>query len=422
MIYDVEDRVPSGKKVMFAIQMLLSVFTATALIATICGVNMGAALVGAGLSTLVYSFITKGKSPMFMSNSGAFVAPVIFALGAAGYTGVAIGGLTTFIVYAIFGFIFTKIPSEKIFKFMPPALIGAVTMVIGINLMGFIPTYVQINGETNQWGVCIALFTALVTALISHYAKGILKILPFLLGILAGYTVAVICTITGLCNIVDLSLFKSMTLFSMPTFAFTQWGAITWANIVAIVVIYIAYTLSAACELLSDHAALGGIIGRDLYKDPGLHRLFFGEGAANIVGSSVGGLGICSYGEGVACVGFSKVAAVSVTRLAAIFLALLGFIGPVQTFIASIPGCVFAGSAIILYGFIAASGVKMLQRVDLNQQKPLIIVSSVLSLGVSGLVLGGDTISLTTTALALVMGIILNLVLKEKKENGNIEN
>lgn len=422
MIYDVEDRLPKGKLVIFAVQMLLSVFVATALIANICGVDMGAALVGAGLSTLVYILVTGGHSPMFMSNSGAFVAPVIFALGAAGYLGVMVGGLTTFIIYGILGLLFTRISPEKIYKFMPPALIGAVTVVIGINLMGFIPTYVQINGQATQWGVVIALFTALVTALISHYAKGLMKILPFLLGILAGYGFATIVTLTGLYPIIDFSVFQDMTLLNFPQFAFTKWQGISAGTILPIIITYIAYTLSASCECLSDHAALGGIIGRDLYKNPGLSRIFFGEGAANLVGSAFGGLGICSYGEGVACVGFSKVAAVRVTGLAAIFLAILGFIGPVQVFIASIPACVFGGSAIILYGFIAASGVKMLQKVNLNNQKALIIVSSVLSLGVSGIVLGGTTLSFTTTALALIMGIILNLVLREKEENGDIKN
>lgn len=419
MIYDVEDKLPKGKLVIFAIQMLLSVFVATTLIANICGVDVGAALVGAGLSTLVYILVTRGKSPMFMSNSGAFVAPVLFALETAGYQGVMLGGFITFLVYGALGIIFTKISADKIYKFMPPALIGAVTMVIGINLMGFIPTYVQINGQDTQWGVIIALFTAIVIALISHYAKGLMKILPFLLGILAGYAFAAILTITGVYHIINFEMFEDMTLLNFPQFAFTKWTAFPAGTILPIVITYVAYTLSAACECLSDHAALGGIIGRDLYKNPGLNKIFLGEGTANLVGSAVGGLGICSYGEGVACVGFSRVAAVRVTALAAIFLAILGFIGPVQVFIASIPACVFGGAAIILYGFIAASGVRMLQKVDLNQQKSLIIVSSVLSLGVSGIVLGGATLSFTTTALALIMGIILNLILKEKPNDNS---
>lgn len=412
LIYDITDKPPIGKLLLFAVQMVLSVFVATVLIANICGVNVPAALVGAGLSTLVYILVTGGKSPMFISNSGAFVAPVIMALAAAGYTGVIVGGVVTFLIYNIFGIIFTKIPVQNIYKVFPSALIGAVTVVIGINLMGFIPTYI---GETGQWGLVIALITMLAIALLSHYAKGIMKILPFLLGTLIGYVCAVILTVTKVCNLVDFSVFKNMKLFILPEFAFTKVTPVAdKAVLISIIVVYIAFTVSAMMECLSDHAALSGIINTDLYVTPGLGKIFRGEGTSNLMSSIFGGLGACSYGEGVACVGFSKVASVWVTGTAAIILGLLGFIGPIQAFIASIPSCVFAGAAIVLYGFIACSGVKMLQKTDLNEQKNLVIVSSVLSLGIGGLVLGGTTISISGTALALVFGVILNLILKEK--------
>ena len=393
--------------------MVLSVFVATVLIANICGVNVSAALVGAGISTLVYIICTNGKSPMFISNSGAFVAPVMLALAAAGYTGVFVGGVTTFIVYLIFGIIFSRVSVDNIYKIFPPALIGAVTVVIGINLMAFIPGYI---GETGQWGIVVALFTTLVIAILSHYAKGMWKILPFLVGILCGYVLAAILTLTGIVGLVDFSVFNNISILTWPTFAFTQFTSITWTQIVPIIIVYIAFTISAMMECLSDHAALGGIIGTDLYKTPGLGRIFIGEGVANLFNSAVGGLGACSYGEGVACVGFSRVASVWVTGTAAVILGLLGFIGPIQAFIASIPACVFAGAAIILYGFIACSGVKMLQKINLNTQKNLIIVSSVFSLGISGIVVGGGSFSFSGTALALIMGVILNLILKEKFE------
>lgn len=414
MIYNINDKLPFGKLLMFAIQLVLSVFVATVLIANICGVAVSGALVGAGLATLVYLVLTKFKSPMFVSSSGAFVAPVMAALAAGGYTAVAIGGLVTCIIYTIFGLIFTRVPVEKIYKVFPPALIGAVTVVIGVNLMPFILSYVQIAGVTNMWGVSVALVTMLSIAIISHYAKGIWRILPFLMGTLIGYVYAIILTLSGAYQIVDFSVFANLKLFNVPDFAFLHWTSIDWTVVLPVIVMYIAYTVSAMMECLSDHAALGGIIGVDLYRNPGLGRLFIGEGVANIVGTSIGGLGICSYGEGVACVGFSKVAATRVTAAAAGILILLGFLAPVQAFIQSIPSCVFAGAAIILYGFIACSGIKMLQRTDLNIQKNLVIVSTILSLGISGLVVGGTTISLSATGLALVVGVILNLLLKEK--------
>lgn len=413
MIYNINDKLPFGKLVSFSIQLMLSVFVATVLIANICGVAVSGALVGAGLSTIIYLLVTGFKSPMFVSSSGAFVAPVMAALALGGYTAVAIGGVITCLVYSIFGIIFTRIPVDKIYKVFPPALIGAVTVVIGVNLMPFILSYVQIAGVTSQWGVIVALITMVSIALISHYAKGMLKILPFLLGTLIGYVVSIILTVTGVYNIVDFSVFKGINLFAMPDFAFLHWTAIKLSTIIPVIIMYIAYTISAMMECLSDHAALGGIINVDLYRWPGLGKLFLGEGLANVAGTTIGGLGICSYGEGVACVGFSRVASTRVTFGAAIILILLGFLTPVQAFIASIPSCVFAGAAIILYGFIACSGIKMLQKTDLNVQKNLVIVSSVLSLGISGLVLGGATISISTTGLALVLGIILNLILKE---------
>jgi uracil permease len=414
MIYNINDRLPLGKLVVFSIQLVLSVFVATVLIANICGVAVSGALVGAGISTIVYLLFTKFKSPMFVSSSGAFVAPVLAAMAAGGYTAIAIGGLVTCLIYTTFGLIFTKIPVEKVYKVFPHALIGAVTVVIGINLMPFILSYVQIAGVTNMWGVSVALVTMLAIAIISHYAKGMWQILPFLLGTLIGYVYAIILTVTNIYPIVDFSVFENLKLFNVPDFAFLHWTSVDWTVILPIIIIYIAYTISAMMECLSDHAALGGIIGVDLYKEPGLGRLFIGEGMANVAGTAIGGLGICSYGEGVACVGFSRVASTRVTFGAAIILILLGFLAPVQAFIASIPSCVFAGAAIILYGFIACSGIKMLQKTDLNIQKNLIIVSTVLSLGISGLVVGGATISFSATALALIVGIILNLILKDK--------
>jgi uracil permease len=324
--------------------------------------------------------------------------------------------VTTCAIYVLFGIIFSHVPVDYIYKFFPSALIGAITVVIGINLMPFILTYVQVDGITNMWGVSVAFVTMAAIAIISHYGKGLLRILPFLLGILIGYVYAAFLTLTGIYPIIDFSIFKNLTFISIPDIAFTHWSAIDKAIIPSIVILFAAYTISAMMECLSDHAALGGIIGVDLYKKPGLGRIFIGEGAANLIGTCIGGLSICSYGEGVACVGFSKVSSVYVTIAAAIILILLSFLAPIQAFINSIPSCAFAGAAILLYGFIACSGIKMLQKTDLNNQKNLIIVSSVLSLGISGLTVGGDTFSLGATALALIVGIILNLVLKEKNE------
>ena len=406
MIYNVHDKPPLDKTLLFALQLMLSCFTATALIAQICGVPLSGAFMGAGFATLVYGIVTRHESPMFISNSGAFVAPVLAALAAGGYTAVAVGGLVAFLVYTIFGVVFKYISVDNLYRFMPKVLIGSVTVVIGINLMGFIPGYI---GDTGNLGVAIALITVLAIALSSHYFKGALSMFPFLIGTLVGYVVSIPF------GLVDFSKFEGISLFNIPDVAFTHWAAVSFKTLIPVIVVYIAFTISAICECLSDHAALGGIIGKDLYKEPGLTRIFIGEGVANLATSCLGGLGACSYGEGVGAVGFSKCASTLVTAVAAIMMMLLGFLEPVQAFIASIPSCVIGGgTACILYGFISSSGIRLLKGVDFDNQKNLIICSVVLALGISKVTLGGETFSLSGTALALVAGVILNLILKER--------
>ena len=406
MIYNVKDTPPIGKLLLFALQVMLSCFTATALIAQVCGVPLSGAFFGAGAATIIYWIVTQGKSPMFISNSGAFVAPVLAALAAGGYAAVLVGGLVSCVIYVIFGLIFNYISVDNLYKVMPRVLIGSVTVVIGINLMGFIPGYI---GDTGNIGLVIALITVLAIAISSHYFKGALAMFPFLIGTLVGYIVAIPF------GLVDFSVFNNIHLINIPTFAFMNIHKVD-TSIIPIIIMYIAFTISAICECLSDHAALGGIIGVDLYKEPGLARIFVGEGAANLMSSFFGGLGACSYGEGVAAVGFSKCASTKVTLTAALMMMALGFFEPVQAFIASIPSCVIGGgTACVLYGFISSSGIRLLKDVDFNNQKNLIICSVVLSLGISGVVLGGDVFSLSGTALALVAGVILNLILREKK-------
>lgn len=408
MIFGIRDKLPFSKLILFSLQIMLACFTATVLIANICGVDSSGALVGAGLATIVYAVLTGFNSPMIISNSGALVAPVLFALSSGGYSAVAIGGIVAAIVYAMFGVVFTKVPVSSLYKVFPKVLIGSITMVIGINLMSFIPSYI---GEGNL-SLIVALITVMSIALASHYFKGALSLFPFLIGTIIGYIVSIPL------GFVDFSVFKDIRLIELPTFAFIQFKAIDLKTLIPVIITFVAFTISAMMECLSDHATLGNIIGVDLYKKPGLSRIFFGEGAANIITSCVGGLGACSYGEGIATVGFSKCASIYTTIGAAVLMIALGFIGPVKAFISSIPSCVIGGgTACVLYGFISSSGVKILKEVDLTNQKNLIICSVVLSLGISGVVLGNDTFSLSGTALALVTGVILNLILKENIDN-----
>ena len=406
MKYRIKDKPPFGQLVLFSLQMMLSCFTATALIGQICNVPLSGAFVGSGLATIVYLIATKFESSMYISNSGAFVSPVLIALQLGGATAVAIGGAIACIVYCIFGFIFMKIDVSHIYKVLPKVLIGSITVVIGITLMGFIPSSI---GDTGNVGIFIAFITVLTIAFVSHYCKGALALFPFLIGTLVGYIVSIPF------GLVDFSVFEGISLFTLPDLGFLHWTNIDVSILPNIIVIFVAFTVSAICECLSDHAVLGNIIGVDLYRRPGLGRIFIGEGLANLVGTSSGRLAQCSYGESVSTIGFSKCSSVYSTFGCALFMIALGFIEPVQAFVASIPSCVIGGgTAMVLYGFIANSGIRTLQSVDFNNQKNLIISSVVMSLGISGIVVGNDTFHLSGTALALIAGIILNFVLKEK--------
>lgn len=406
MKYGIKDKPPFGQLVLFSLQMMLSCFTATALIGQICNVPLSGAFVGSGLATIVYLITTKFESSMYISNSGAFVSPVLIALQLGGATAVAIGGAIACIVYCIFGFIFMKIDVSHIYKVLPKVLIGSITVVIGITLMSFIPSYI---GDTGNVGMFIALITVLTIAFVSNYCKGVLALFPFLIGTLVGYVVSIPF------GLVDFSVFEGISLFTLPDLGFFHWTNIDVSILPNIIVLFVAFTVSAICECLSDHAVLGNIIGVDLYRKPGLGRIFIGEGLANLVGASSGQLAQCSYGESVSTIGFSKCSSVYSTLGCALFMIALGFIEPVQAFVASIPSCVIGGgTAMVLYGFIANSGIRTLQSVDFNNQKNLIISSVVMSLGISGVIVGNDTFHLSGTALALIAGIILNFVLKEK--------
>ena len=406
MKYGIKDKPPFGQLVLFSLQMMLSCFTATALIGQICNVPLSGAFVGSGLATIVYLIATKFESSMYISNSGAFVSPVLIALQLGGATAVAIGGAVACIVYCIFGFVFMKIDVNHIYKVLPKVLIGSITVVIGITLMSFIPSYI---GDTGNVGMFIALITVLTIAFVSHYCKGALALFPFLIGTLVGYVVSIPF------GLVDFSVFEGISLFTLPDLGFFHWTNIDVSILPNIIVLFVAFTVSAICECLSDHAVLGNIIGVDLYRKPGLGRIFIGEGLANLVGASSGQLAQCSYGESLSTIGFSKCGSVYSTLGCALFMIALGFIEPVQAFVASIPSCVIGGgTAMVLYGFIANSGIRTLQSVDFSNQKNLIISSVIMSLGISGVVVGNDTFHLSGTALALIVGIILNFVLKEK--------
>lgn len=420
MIYGISDKPKTVKEwLLYAFQQLMSIFVATVLIANICGTPISSCLFGAGIGTLVYQLITKGKSPMFISSCGATVSAVIGALALGGgnnYLAVTIGGAVIAIIYILFAIIVKLNGVESINKIFPPTIVGAVTVVIGLNLAKFIPTYVLVNGEHNNIAIVVAIITMLIVAVTSHYFKGFWKTIPFLIGLMSGYILSVIITLSGVAPLVDFSVFKNVGFFAVPDFTFKYWAqnSISAFDLIQIIILFVPVSICALLEHYSDHKVLSNIIGTDLTETPGLHRTLIGDGTASFVGTILCGLPNTSYGESIATTGFSKVASTAVISLASIMLVIMSFLAPVQAFLLSIPSCVFGGCAMVLYGYIAMSGVRTLlnNKVDFNNNKNVLIVCVILTVGVSGMFF--LTESLTGTSLAMILGVILNLILKNK--------
>lgn len=421
LLYGISDKPKTVKEwLLYALQQLMAVFVATVLIATICGTPISSCFLGGAIGTIVYQLITRFKSPMFISNSGATVSAVIgaLALSADGqnYLMVFIGGLIIAAIYCAMAMIIKYKGISAINKIFPPTIVGAVTIVIGLNLAGFIPTYIQVGGSYSLWGAFVAIATMIVIAVSSHYFKGFLKTIPFLIGLVFGY---VVCLILDLCGVdmINWAAFESIKWY--PDLAFLHWRAndFSWSNLGQTVLLFAPVAICALLEHYSDHKVLSNIIGTDLTAEPGLDKTLIGDGVASAVGTALCGLPNTSYGESIATTGFSRVASVKVITLAAAIMFLLAFVGPLQAVIQSIPSCVFGGCAMILYGYIACSGLKTIIRskVDLEDNKNLIIVSVILTTGVGGMFLQFGSFQMAGVALSMILGVILNLVLKSKK-------
>lgn len=406
--------------ILYPIQQILSVLVATILIANICGTPISSCLVGACIGTLTYQIITKFRSPIFISSCGATVSAVCGALALGNgqnYLAVMIGGLVILVIYASFALFIKFKGIEKFNKLFPPIIVGAITMVIGLNLATFIPTYVHSGSETANWEILVALITMFTVALSSHYFKGFLKTIPFLIGIIVGYAVAGVITACGAARLIEFGTIDSF--FQLPDFSFLHYGEnkLTWSMVLQVIVLFLPVAICAILEHYSDHKTLSNIIGTDLTVEPGLHRTLLGDGVASALGTIICGLPNTSYGESIGTVGFSKVASVWILTIAAGLLGILGFIQPVQVFLNSIPSCVFGGCSMILYGYIAASGLKTLvnNKVDFEDNKNLIVVSVILTVGVGGAMIKiTDSFNLSGVAFAMLLGVILNLILKRK--------
>ena len=313
-------------------------------------------------------------------------------------------------------------------------MVGPVTVVIGLNLAGFIPGYLGFTDpatgallkgaafshavNTQMISMLVALFTLVVTALVSHYVRGFLRTLSFLIGLLGGFILAVVLELSHVYDFNIAAHYSNLSwAFNVKDFAFRNWrdSAFSWSQLPDICILFVPVSVCAALEHYSDHKTLSNVLGVDLTVDPGLDRTLIGDGVASSIGTIVGGLPNTSYGESIATIGFSKIGSVWVTRTAALIVGVMGFLSPVIAFVDSIPSAVFAGCSFVLYGYIAESGLKTLvnSKTDLSSNRNLLIISVILTSGVSGVAL--FSASFVGTSLAMVLGVVLNLRLRPHK-------
>ena len=447
LVYGVKDKPAFGKVLVFAFQQLLAILAATIAVPAIVGNGMSqsAALFGAGVGTLVYQLFTKFRSPVFLGSSFAFLPSMAaafsgaYASAAGGYAGLLLGAAFAGLVYVIIAVVVKFAGVKWIDKLMPPVVIGPTVAIIGLSLAGnAIGDAVGKNAagavfdaNASAWVMnprawiflgC-ALVTLLVVILASVYGKKMMKLIPFIIGIVAGYLVATVFTIIGNTTgnealvIIDFSKFANMQWIPDFTFLKALPGLkdLTGEQIATIAVAYVPVAFVVFAEHLADHKNLSSIIGVDLTKDPGLHRTLLGDGVGSIAGAFFGGCPNTTYGESIGCVAITKNASVVTILCTAILAIIASFIGPFVTFLATIPGCVMGGVCITLYGFIAVSGLKMLQKVDLNENGNLFTASVILIAGIGGMALLIGQIKLTAVACALILGIIVNLICNRKK-------
>ena len=447
LIYGVKDRPTLFQTIVFALQQLLAILAATIAVPMVVGHEMStsAALFGAGAGTLVYLLFTKFKSPVFLGSSFAFIGSMTAAFAggvsmALGYLGLLVGAVFAGLVYVVIAIAVKFAGVGWIDKLMPAVVIGPTVALIGLSLAGSAVSQ-AVSAATDasgnyvmdlHAGLCLicALVTLGVTIVCSVYGKKMLKMIPFIVGILSGYLLATIFTLIGMgtnveaLQIIDFSLFKDMQWYPDFTFieAFTGPYMVTDGTIGGyigtIAVAYIPVAFVVFAEHLADHKNISSIIEHDLLRDPGLSRTLLGDGVGSIVGAFFGGCPNTTYGESIGCVAISGNASVVTILTTAILAIVASFIAPFVTFLSSIPACVMGGVCIALYGFIAVSGLKMIQKVDLNENENLFVVSTILIAGVGGMALSFGQVTVTAIATALILGILVNVLVNIGKKKG----
>ena len=422
LLLDVNDKPTIAKWIVLAFQHVFAMFGATILVPIL--VNSGAgeevltipvALVSSGLGTLIYILCTRGKSPVYLGSSFAFIAPLIAAYLKGGMSGAMTGIMTVGLIYVIFALIIKLIGKNWINKLLPPIVIGPMIMIIGLGLAPSAVSQIGIDGASAlEWQpILVAVITFLTTAIVAVAAKGFFKIIPFLVGIVVGYISSIAL------GLVDFTAVSEAAIVGVPHFVIPfvhympSFGAVLTIAPIALVTM---------AEHIGDHTALSAIIDKDLLKDPGLDKTLMGDGIATFVAGLIGGPANTTYGENTSVVGMTRVASVWVIFLAAVIAIVLGFCSKFTALISTIPNAVLGGVSLLLYGFIAVNGLKVLvqNKIDFSKNKNVIVASAMLVLGLGGaaisIVSGDLAVTISGMSLAAVIGILLNLCLPEEIE------
>ena len=421
MLLDVNEKPPLPKWLLLSLQHVFAMFGATILVPILVNEAAGSdvlsipvTLISSGIGTLLYILCTKGKSPVYLGSSFAFITPMAVAYAKSGKASVFTALIAVGLVYILVALIIKFAGKKWINKLLPPIVVGPMIMIIGLSLAPTAVSEIGLNSTDVSWqNIVVALVAFLTTVIFAVKGKGFFKVIPFLLGIIAGYIVSMML------GIVDYSQIATSKVFSLPSFyiPFVHYK-LNFGSLLTILPI----ALVSISEHIGDHKVLGSIIDRDLIEDPGLDRTLMGDGVATAVAGLIGGPANTTYGENTSVVGMTKVASVWVTGLAAIIAIIFGFLGQLTAVIASIPSSVLGGVAILLYGFISVNGLKILiqNQVDFSDTKNVIVASSMFILGLGGaaisIVTNNISMSISGMSLAAIVGILLNLLIpKESK-------
>ena len=446
LVYKIKDKPSLGKVFLFAVQQLLAIMAATIAVPAIVGngLTASAALFGAGVGTFIYLIFTKSSSPVFLGSSFAFIGSMFSAFGGAasvsvGYWGLIIGSMMAGIVYVIIALAVKFFGVKWIDKLMPPVIIGPTVAIIGLSLsanaIGDLMKS-NIEGGSTYVALVCGLFTLFVTMMCSVYGNKLGKLIPFIQGILAGYILTSIFAIIGHATnnpglivinysaLTSLDFSKFSSFLSLPKFTFALGGTeglkgVTGTYLLTIFAAYVPVAFVVFAEHLADHKNLSAIVGVNLLENPGLTRTLLGDGIGTFVSTLFGGCPNTTYGESIGCVAITRNASTISIWGCAILCIFFSLITPLVAFLETIPSCVMGGVCVSLYGFIAVSGLKMFQQVDLNKNRNLFVASVILITGVGGMVVKFGKVEIRTVACALILGIVTNILLSPsaKKES-----